>query len=94
MAIVRANRLIVPLTGVHVYGFGAATSNLNPESWQTIKAFGIGYHRAAGAQLEVYSPEVVVFRRYRSRRTGVCPRVCPNGVQESSFRSQREPTSQ
>jgi len=40
MAIARANRLIVLLSGVHVYVFGATTANLNPETWQTIRRSG------------------------------------------------------
>jgi hypothetical protein len=63
MSLARTNRLIVSLTGVRVYVFGASTANLNPDAWATIKAFWSAYFKAAGADLVTYSPEVSVFRR-------------------------------
>jgi len=54
---VKANGLVVPLDGYHIYVQGASPSGLSPQAWTAVKTFWEKYFAAAGAELVVYSAE-------------------------------------
>lgn len=59
---VKANGLLVPLTGYTIRVVGASTAGMNPETWNAVKRFWTAYFRAAGADLLMYSSEVTIER--------------------------------
>ena len=62
LEVAKAKGLVVPLSGYRVHVYGASTTGLSPQMWNTIKAFWTMYFRAAGAELVIYSSEVSVER--------------------------------
>lgn len=59
----RAKKLIVPLKGYRVSVLGASPSGLDPQAWNTVRAFWELYFREAGAEMVEYSPECTVVRQ-------------------------------
>ena len=62
MEYVKANGLLVPLSGYTIHIQGASPSGLSPQAWLTIKRFWELYFAATGAQLVTYSAESNVER--------------------------------
>jgi len=59
---VKANGLLVPLTGYKIYIQGASPNGLTPQVWLAIKRFWTLYFSAAGAELVSYSAECEIER--------------------------------
>jgi len=54
---VKANGLLVTLSGYKIYILGASPSGLTPQAWLAVKKFWTKYFSAAGAELVSYSAE-------------------------------------
>ena len=54
---VKANGLLVPLSGYKIHIHGASPSGLTPQVWLAVKKFWTMYFSAAGAELVAYSAE-------------------------------------
>ncbi len=62
LELAKNNGLIVPLAGYRVQVYGASTTAMSPEAWNTIRAFWTMYLQAAGSELVTYSSETTVSR--------------------------------
>ena len=54
---VKANGLLVTLSGYKIYILGASPSGLTPQAWLAVKKFWMMYFSAAGAEVISYSAE-------------------------------------
>jgi hypothetical protein len=59
---VKANGLMVPLSGYRVYVVGASPAGLSPQAWNALRTFWALYFREAGTELVSYSAECGVER--------------------------------